>query len=50
MARQDAMVGGQAEMASKHQGEGVTDFSNCSDCYPTGQKEEGGDRGGGGDN
>jgi hypothetical protein len=32
---------GQAETASKHREEGITDFEDCVRCHPTGREEEG---------
>lgn len=34
----------EAEVRSKHLDEGMSNFQNCMECHPTGQKEEGGDR------
>ena len=39
----------QAEIARKHQEEGISDFADCLACHPTGQKEERGGGGGGDD-
>lgn len=34
----------EAEMREEHLDEGITDFQNCAECHPTGQKDEAEDR------
>lgn len=39
----------QAKVTKKHTKEGITNFSDCMRCHPTGREHEGGDHEGGGD-
>ncbi len=38
-----------ADIEQEHREEGISNFSDCTRCHPTGQEEEGGDGGGDGD-